>query len=51
MWSAKRMRYAGVAVVIGALKYSRQLEGMALLNITLQSRYNFGWMSAWKLLA
>jgi 8-hydroxy-5-deazaflavin:NADPH oxidoreductase len=34
----------------GTLKRSRQLEAMALLNITMQNTHNFGGMSAWKLL-
>lgn len=40
-----------VAVDAGPLHRARQLEGMALLGITLQGPLGTGFMSAWKLVA
>jgi NADPH-dependent F420 reductase len=38
-----------VAVDVGPLHRARQLEGLALLGITLQFKHNLGFTSAWKL--
>ncbi|MEI7847500.1 MAG: NAD(P)-binding domain-containing protein [Chloroflexota bacterium] len=38
-----------VAIDAGALHRSRQLEGLALLGITLQFKHNLGFGTAWKL--
>jgi hypothetical protein len=39
-----------VAIIgAGPLGMARALEGMALLNITLQIRNGWPWQSAWKL--
>ena len=38
-----------VAVDVGALDRSRQLEGLGLLGITLQLKHNFGFSTGWKL--
>lgn len=39
-----------VAVDAGALHRSRQLEGLALLGITLQFKHNLGFGTGWKLI-
>jgi NADPH-dependent F420 reductase len=38
-----------VAVDVGALNRARQLEGLGLLGITLQFKYNLGFGTGWKL--
>jgi 8-hydroxy-5-deazaflavin:NADPH oxidoreductase len=38
-----------VPVDAGALQRARQLEGLALLGITLQFKHNFGFATGWKL--
>jgi 8-hydroxy-5-deazaflavin:NADPH oxidoreductase len=38
-----------MAVDVGALPHSRQLESLALLGITLQIKHNLGFSTGWKL--
>lgn len=47
---ASLVREAGMnAIDVGALERARQLEALGLLGITLQSRLNTGFATAWKL--
>ena len=47
---AELVREAGLnAIDVGALERARQLEALGLLGITLQSRLNTGFGTAWKL--